>query len=101
MLHDQPFMSIIIGAFLCGSALGLVFSANGSTGGTDIIGRGCTILDGMGGYSRQPAKVIIVMVKQSESILVFRLVKEIDPKAFISQTLVRGVYGEGFDPIKT
>lgn len=31
-------MSIIIGAFLCGSGLGLVFSANGSTGGTDIVG---------------------------------------------------------------
>ena len=38
ILHDQPFMSIIIGAFLCGSGLGLVFSANGSTGGTDIVG---------------------------------------------------------------
>lgn len=38
LLHDQPFMSIIIGAFLCGSGLGLVFSANGSTGGTDIVG---------------------------------------------------------------
>lgn len=182
LLHNQPFMSIIIGAFLCGSALGLVFSANGSTGGTDIIGavvnkyknisigrilllcdfiiisssfllfhdvekivfgfvemfvsnyvldivlngnrqtvqfmifsskydeiatqitqemgRGCTILDGMGGYSRQPVKVVVLMVKQSESILVFRLVKEIDPKAFISQTVARGVYGEGFDQIK-
>ena len=31
-------MSIIIGAFLCGAGLGLVFSANGSTGGTDIVG---------------------------------------------------------------
>ena len=38
LLHDQPFMSIIIGAFLCGAGLGLVFSANGSTGGTDIVG---------------------------------------------------------------
>ena len=38
ILHDQPFMAIIIGAFMCGAGLGLVFSANGSTGGTDIIG---------------------------------------------------------------
>ena len=38
LLQDQPFMSIIIGAFLCGAGLGLVFSANGSTGGTDIVG---------------------------------------------------------------
>lgn len=54
----------------------------------------------MGGYSRQPVKVVVLMVKQSESILVFRLVKEIDSKAFISQTMVRGVYGEGFDQIE-
>ena len=38
ILHDQPFMAIMIGALLCGAGLGLVFSANGSTGGTDIIG---------------------------------------------------------------
>ena len=38
IIKNEPFMSIIIGACLCGSGLGLVFSANGSTGGTDIIG---------------------------------------------------------------
>ena len=141
ILHDQPFMAIMIGALLCGAGLGLVFSANGSTGGTDIIGaivnkyknisigrallfcdffiisssfflfhnvdkivfgfvemiisnyvldmvlngnrqsvqflifsqkydeiaeriihdldRGCTILDGVGGYSRKPVKVVV------------------------------------------
>lgn len=63
--------------------------------------RGCTLLDGEGGYSKEPTKVIVVLVKKSESLTVFRLVKEIDPQAFISQSVVRGVYGEGFDPIKT
>ena len=29
------------------------------------------------------------------------LVKQIDHQAFISQSIVRGVYGEGFDQIKT
>ena len=178
LLHDQPFMSIIIGAFLCGSGLGLVFSANGSTGGTDIVGaivnkyknisigrallfcdfiiigssfflfhvfgfvemfvsnyiidvvlngnrqsvqflifsqkydeiaehiindlgRGCTILDGVGGYSRKPVKVVVLLAKKSESVSIFRLVKQIDHQAFISQSIVRGVYGEGFDQIKT
>ena len=38
LLPDEPFMSILIGAFLCGAGLGLVFSVGGSTGGTDIIG---------------------------------------------------------------
>ena len=37
ILKDQPFMSIVIGAMLCGAGLGFVFSGNGSTGGTDII----------------------------------------------------------------
>lgn len=30
-------MSIIIGACICGAGLGLIFSANDSTGGTDIV----------------------------------------------------------------
>ena len=182
ILHDQPFMAIMIGALLCGAGLGLVFSANGSTGGTDIIGaivnkyknisigrallfcdffiisssfflfhnvdkivfgfvemiisnyvldmvlngnrqsvqflisqkydeiaeriihdldRGCTILDGVGGYSRKPVKVVVLLAKKSESVSIFRLVKQIDHQAFISQSIVRGVYGEGFDQIKT
>ena len=182
LLPDEPFMSILIGAFLCGAGLGLVFSANGSTGGTDIIGavvnkyknisigrillfcdfiiisssfvlfhdvekivfgfvemfvsnnvldmvlngnrqsvqflifsqkydeiadaiitkigRGCTILDGVGGYSKKPVKVVVLLAKKSESNAVFRLVKRIDHQAFISQSIVRGVYGEGFDQIK-
>ena len=37
LLGDQPFMACIIGAVFCGSGIGLAFTANGSTGGTDII----------------------------------------------------------------
>ena len=151
---------------MCGAGLGLVFSANGSTGGTDIIGavinkyknisigrillfcdffiisssfflfhnvdkivfgfvemvisnyvldmvlngnrqsvqflifsqkydeiadriihelgRGCTILDGEGGYSRKPVKVVVLLAKKSESVSIFRIVKRIDHQAFIS-----------------
>lgn len=64
------------------------------------LGRGCTILDGTGGYSKKPVKVIMVVVRKSESVTVFRLVKRIDHNAFISQSPTRGVFGEGFDPIK-
>lgn len=63
--------------------------------------RGVTILDGMGWYSKQPVKVVTVVVRKNESISIFRIVKEIDPKAFISQASVIGVYGEGFDVIKS
>ena len=65
------------------------------------LGRGCTILDGVGGYSRKPVKVVVLLAKKSESVSIFRLVKQIDHQAFISQSIVRGVYGEGFDQIKT
>ena len=183
ILDGEPFMAIMLGAVFIGVGLGLVFSANGSTGGTDIIGaivskyknysigtillvcdifiigssyflfhnvekivfgfvemfvsnyildmvlnanrqsvqflifskqyraiadciindldRGCTILDGEGGYSGEPVKVIVLLAKKSESNSIFRLVKRIDHQAFISQSVVRGVYGEGFDQIKT
>ena len=63
--------------------------------------RGCTILDGTGWYSQTPVKVVVVMAKKNESVAIFRIVKNIDPEAFISQSSVIGVYGRGFDPIKT
>jgi len=182
IIKNEPFMSIVIGGVLCGTGLGIIFSANGSTGGTDIIGaiitkyrnvsiglallfcdffiigssylvfhdfekivfgfvemainnyvldrvlnannqsvqflifskkheeiaariikdlgRGCTLLDGMGGYSGEQVKAIVLFARSRESVTIFRLIKSIDPQAFISQTSVRGVYGEGFDPIK-
>ena len=37
LVQQQPFMNIIIGAALCGLGLGITFSHNGSSGGTDII----------------------------------------------------------------
>ncbi len=183
IIKDEPFMSILIGGALCGSGLGLIFSVNGSTGGTDIVAaivnkyknisigtallfcdffiigssyvlfenvekivfgfvemgvsnyvldmivnsnrqsvqflifsqkyeeiarriirdteRGCTFLEGQGGYSKNPMKVIVLVARKSESLTIFRLVKDVDPNAFISQSVVRGVYGEGFDQIKT
>ncbi|MCC8145774.1 MAG: YitT family protein [Bacteroidales bacterium] len=65
------------------------------------VDRGCTILDGTGWYTKKAVKVVVVMAKKTESVHIFRIVNRIDPKAFISQASVRGVYGEGFDQIKT
>jgi uncharacterized membrane-anchored protein YitT (DUF2179 family) len=65
-----------------------------------VLGRGCTILDGQGGYSKNDVKVIILLVKKKESAMIFRFIKSIDKQAFISQSNVQGVYGEGFDTIK-
>ncbi|CEN48149.1 conserved membrane hypothetical protein [Capnocytophaga canis] len=182
----EPFLSAIVGGLFCGTGLGLCFSVNGSTGGTDIIGalvtkyfnirlarillivdisivissyfilggdskalertiyglillplmwqmvemvingarqsvqlfifskhyeeianhinseikRGCTIVDGIGWYSKTPMKVIIVIARRTESTSIFRLVGSIDPEAFITKSNVMGVYGKGFDKLK-
>lgn len=37
LVAQQTFMNIIIGAILCGVGVGIVFTHNGSTGGTDIV----------------------------------------------------------------
>ena len=61
--------------------------------------RGCTLLNGEGGYHKQPMKVVTIIARSYESATIFRLVRAIDPKAFVSQSQVRGVFGQGFDPM--
>jgi uncharacterized membrane-anchored protein YitT (DUF2179 family) len=182
ILHDQPFMASVLGAVFCGCGVGLGLSANGSTGGTDIIAaivnkyrdvslgrvilicdvfiisssyfvlrdweqviygyvvlfitafcvdqvvnstrrsvqffiisdkydeighrinenphRGCTVINAQGFYSGHEVKMLFVLAKRSESGTIFRLIDEIDPSAFVSQSAVIGVYGEGFDRFK-
>ena len=53
-----------------------------------------------GWYSKNDVKVLVVLAKRRQSLDIFRLVKRIDPNAFISQSSVIGVYGEGFDQLK-
>ncbi len=62
--------------------------------------RGCTVLDGMGWYSKKDVKVLLVMCRKIESVTIFRIIKSIDSDAFITQAQVNGVYGRGFDEIK-
>lgn len=180
---SDPFMAIILAGILNGAGLGMVYSSNGNTGGTDIIamivnkyhhvpmgralfmvdlliigsawflpqvtrieqllfglcyvfvetqavdwvmgrgrqsvqffifskkyqeiadaimtrtGRGVTFLDAQGAYTRQDSKLIVLLTRKSESTNIFRIVMEIDPTAFVSETQTRGVFGEGFESI--
>lgn len=182
LIPQQPFMNVIIGGILCGVGVGMAFTHNGSTGGTDIVAamvakvsnvtigrtmlyvdmiiisssyllfhqidkvvygfvvlflvawvtdqmintnrqacqfiifspkwakiatainnearRGCTVLTGMGWYSKQEVKVLLVMCRKIESVRMFRIIKSIDKNAFVTQANVNGVYGEGFDEYK-
>ena len=67
--------------------------------GTEM-NHGVTILDGHGWYTGQKMKVLCILAKKRESVNIFRLIKMIDPNAFVSQSSVIGVYGEGFDEMK-
>lgn len=63
-------------------------------------GHTMTLLDAHGWYSGDEVKVICVLAKMSESATIFRIIKEIDPAAFVSQSRVIGVFGEGFDLLR-
>lgn len=61
---------------------------------------GVTILDGYGWYTGKEVKVLLILARKRESVNMQRLIKIIDPNAFVSQSAVVGVYGEGFDEMK-
>lgn len=65
-----------------------------------IADRGCSTLNGNGFYSKRDIKVIFCIAKKSESSMIFDLVDEIDPDAFVAQSSVIGVYGQGFDRVR-
>jgi uncharacterized membrane-anchored protein YitT (DUF2179 family) len=62
--------------------------------------RGCTVIDAQGFYSGKEVKMLFVLAKRRQSDLIFRIINDIDPTAFVSQSAVIGVYGEGFDQFK-
>ena len=62
--------------------------------------RGVTVLSGQGWYTKSERKVLVVLAKKRESTNIFRIIQNIDPNAFVSQSKVIGVFGEGFDKIK-
>ena len=62
--------------------------------------RGCTVIDAQGFYSGHDVKMLFVLAKRRQSEQIFRIINDIDPHAFVSQSAVIGVYGEGFDRFK-
>ena len=81
----------------------LIFSKKSKEIAHDIatkMQRGITILDGHGWYSGNEMQVLCILAKKREQISMLRIIKRIDPNAFVSVGAVKGVYGEGFDQIK-
>ncbi|MBE6196937.1 MAG: YitT family protein [Rikenellaceae bacterium] len=61
--------------------------------------RGVTLLRSEGGYTREESMVVMMVCRKRETSNVLKLVKEIDPNAFISVGSVMGVYGRGFEAL--
>lgn len=67
----------------------------------DEIRRGVTVIKGTGWYSKTESEILMVVVRKTESQRVIRIVKQLDPSAFVSVNTVMGVYGKGFDMMKS
>ena len=64
------------------------------------IHRGVTIIKGTGWYTKQDSDIVMAVVRKTECQRVIRIVKQEDPKAFVSVNTVMGVYGKGFEVMK-
>ncbi len=80
----------------------MIFSRNPDAIADAIINthHGVTILDGEGWYTHTDRKVIVSVIRSREQAMIQRMVKQIDPYAFVSMTEASGVWGEGFDKMK-
>ena len=61
--------------------------------------RGCTILTGYGGYTKEDTNVIYVVLNRRDYIELRNFIKVVDNRAFLSVNEVREVLGEGYQDI--
>lgn len=61
--------------------------------------RGATIIDAQGWYSKNESKIVMVVCRKRDTSHLLKLIKEEDPKAFLTVGSVMGVYGQGFDAL--
>ena len=67
---------------------------------TKEVGRGATLLDAEGCYSKQNQKVLLMMVHRTDKPHVMQIIHRIDQNAFISVSKAEGVYGKNFEKLK-
>lgn len=81
----------------------IIFTRNGDEICNRIIhetAHSVTRMDGEGFYSHQKMDVLITIVHKREQVQILKLIHEVDPTAFVSQSRAEGVYGNGFNAIK-
>ena len=63
--------------------------------------RGASVLNATGWFTREENKVLMILARKYEANTIYRIIKSVDKDAFISVASVMGVYGKGFEQIKT
>ncbi|MDR3236848.1 MAG: YitT family protein [Prevotellaceae bacterium] len=63
--------------------------------------RGVTILNGTGWHTKTESKIVMVIARKTESSIIFNIIKDEDRDAFLSVGNVMGVYGNGFERIRS
>lgn len=62
-------------------------------------GRGATIIDGQGWYTKNPCKIIMVVTRKRNASQILKIARRIDENAFCTMGSVMGVYGKGFEAL--
>lgn len=81
----------------------MVFSPNNdeiADAVTQEVGRGATLLNAEGCFTKQPQKVLLMMVHRTDKPRVMQIIHRIDANAFISVNKAQGVYGKNFEKLK-
>lgn len=80
----------------------MIFSRNPQAIADAILktNHGVTMLDGEGWYTHTDRKVVISIIRARDKVSIQRLIKVIDPYAFVSMSDATGVWGGGFDQMK-
>ena len=68
---------------------------------TKDIHRGVTVLPAVGWYTKKENHVLMVVARKTDLNFLLKYIKTIDNDAFLSVSSVSGVYGNGFDVIKS
>jgi len=63
--------------------------------------RGVTVLNAQGWFTKQDKNVLLILISRKQLPTLTKVIKEVDPKAFMSVSSTNNVYGEGFEEIKT
>ena len=61
--------------------------------------RGATVIDAMGWYSKENSKIVMCVCRKRDLAMVLKIVRNVDPEAFITIGSVMGVYGKGFEAL--